>query len=131
MSVYAGVHRQRGGSLGGIFRVLGRQILPAILKTAKPLLKSTARRALPHIANAGLGLVGDLAGKKNFKGAVRSRGKRLASEMLGSLLNTSGGANKRQKSSGIRPKQTSRRAPARKRKQTPKRRKKASRDVFS
>jgi len=123
MAYYGGVSRQTGGGLGGIFKILTRSILPAIFKTARPFIQSQAKKALPKLAKAGLGLVSDLQNKKNFKQALKSRGKRLAGEMLGSVLNGGPPPTKRHKNSNRRRVNTSQRAR--------KRRRRAPRDVFS
>ena len=128
MVYYTGVPRQAGGGLGGIFRILTRTLIPAIARSARPFIKNQARRALPSLAKAGLGLVSDIKGKRNFKQAVRARGKRLASDVIANAINQGTPPTKRQK----RPNQQTRRsspgrAPRRQKKKT----KKIPRDVFA
>ena len=118
MSIYHGVARQQGGALGGlggVFRVLSRTILPAIAKTARPFLQKQAKRALPKLAEAGIGLVSDLSRKKNFKQAVKARGKRLASDVMGDVLNDATKPVKRQRRLRHQPGRTSKSRGARNR----------------
>ena len=75
MAFYSGVPRQYGGELGGIFKILARTIFPTIIRSARPLLKSQAKKVLPSLAKAGLGLVGDIQNKRSFKTAIKARGK--------------------------------------------------------
>ena len=126
MDMYHGVQRQAGGGLGGIFRILTRTILPAIAKTARPFIQKQARKALPKLAEAGIGLVSDLQRKRNFKQAVKARGKRLASDVMGNVLNDATKPTKRQKRARRQTRQTSnfRGSRNRSKKSTP-------RDVFS
>ena len=126
MSFYEGYSRQAGGGLGGIFKVLARSLIPAIARTAKPFLKSQAKKALPHIARAGLGLVGDLSSKKNFKQAIKARSKRLAGDVIMDTLNSSIPPAKRQRRARSRNVNIlKRRQPQNRRKKNP------PRDVFS
>ena len=82
MGYYKGAYRQQGGGLGGIFSVLSRSVIPMVAKSAGRLFKSQAKKLAPKLLNAGVGLLTDLSHKKNFKEAVKSRGKRLISEAI-------------------------------------------------
>ena len=123
---YVGRARQRGGGLadglGGIFRILGRNLLPLIAKSAKPFIKRQAQKALPSLARAGLGLVKDLQGKTTFKQAVKQRGKRLANDVISGVLNSDTPPVKRHKTNGRRRVNTA---------QKKLKKRKISRDVFS
>ena len=82
MGVYKGVYRQKGGGLGGIFNILSRTLVPTLKSAAGGLIKNQAKRLGPKLMNAGLGVLSDIQNKKNFKSAVKARGKRLLSEAL-------------------------------------------------
>ena len=82
MGVYKGVYRQKGGGLGGILNVLSRTLVPTLKSAAGGLIKNQARRLGPKLMSAGLGVLSDVQNKKNFKSAVKARGKRLLSEAL-------------------------------------------------
>lgn len=89
--------RQAGGGLGDIFGVLTRQILPSLARAAVPIAKSQAKKLAPKILSSGVGLMSDLANKRNLKQALKSRGKRLVSDVINQAT-----ANKRHKPSGRR-----------------------------
>jgi len=118
MAYYSGIPRQTGAGLGAIFSVLGRQLLPALAKTAVPFIRNSAKQALPQLAKAGIGLISDMGKnpKRNFKQALKSRSKRLLSDVINQAVLS----RKRQKSKNPRRKQTSAKRPRKKR-----------RDIFS
>ena len=123
---YYGVQRQYGGGgLGGVFKILTRTIFPAIMKSSKTFLKKQAIKNIPHIANAGIGLVSDINKKRNFKQAVKARGKRLASDVIGGVLSSVPPA-KRQKRINRRAVNTSQKKNSRNKHNKPKR----TRDIF-
>ena len=99
MACYSDVPRQYGGGLGGIFKILALTIFPTIIKSARPLLKSQAKKVLPSLAKAGLGLVDDIQNKRNFKTAIKARGKQLASDVFSGVLNDRSPPPKRHKPS--------------------------------
>ena len=87
MGIYRGVYRQKGGwsfspGLGGILNVLSRTLTPTLKSAAGSLIKNQAKRLGPKLMSAGLGVLSDVQNKKNFKAAVKSRGKRLLDEAL-------------------------------------------------
>ena len=94
---YDGRLRQRGGGLGGIFRVLARTILPSVLHIGKKFIRRKAASLAPKAIDAGIGIAQDMLAKKTFKQAVQQRGKRLISD----AINISTANTKRQKT--IRP----------------------------
>ena len=124
---YSGSMRQAGGGLGGIFAPLLRAIVPAfrsaipILKnTALPFIKKGAKRMAPHLISEGLGIMGDLASKRNLKTAVKKRGKRLLIKALGKKL----------RKVGVLKKRKTRRAPKRRRPGAKSKVKRRRRDIF-
>ena len=136
MAFYNGAMRQRGGSLpsgyinalerhglGGVYRMLTRHLVPAIKRVVKPYLKKQAKKAIPNIAKAGIGLVSDLQNKKlSFKQAVKARGKRLASDVFKDVLNNNLPPPKRHKASRSRAGNTSLRG---------RKKNRPTRDIFS
>ena len=86
MPIYRGVYRQKGGwsapGLGGILNVLSRTLTPTLKSAAGSLIKNQAKRLGPKLMSAGLGVLSDVQNKKNFKSAVKARGKRLLDEAL-------------------------------------------------
>ena len=102
MAYYQGEYRQQGGGIGDIFSVLARTIIPAIARTAAPIIKNQARKLAPRALKAGVGLMSDLASKRNLKQALKTRGKRLISE----AINQGPPAKRRQTNSNSRPKRS-------------------------
>ena len=71
-------HGQMGYGLGGLFRSLGRAVMPMIKKGAK---------ALGNIAlGSGKDLVGDVLAGKNIKQAMKQRGKEAMNIAAGKAL---------------------------------------------
>jgi len=79
---YRGSLRQQGEGLGGLFDIFSRGLLPLLKRTAVPLIKSQAKRLAPKLAKTGVGLLSDIARKKNLKQAVKSRGAQLIRDSI-------------------------------------------------
>ena len=71
---FVGTPFQRGAGLGSIFASLFRAIAPM----AKSAAKAVGRRAL----NAGLDVASDLVAGQNVKETLKTRGKKLGSEII-------------------------------------------------
>ena len=81
MAYYSGRHRLEGGGLGGVFNVLNRTLVPLI----KPIIKEKTKRLAPKLLKTGIGLMKDVTlRKRNFKQAIKARGKKLLAEVLNS-----------------------------------------------
>ena len=97
MDVYRGQLRPQSGNglLGSLFKVLSRQAIP-ILKKSAPLIKKGVKRLAPHVAAAGVNLIGDLADKKkrDFKQVAKTR----AREMIVNTIKSEPAKRKRQSS---------------------------------
>lgn len=131
MAYYISNPRLQGGNLGGLFKILQRTLIPSLIKSAKPFLAKTAMRALPALGEAGIGLLADVKKKKSFKGAVKARAKRLASNVVSDLINQPNPTPKRHKVVRARKGNTSK---VTRRKTTPNKKRKPShitRDIFS
>ena len=78
MAYYQGAFRQRGGGLGSLISSLARYVIPTIGRTAGAII----RRQGPKLAKAGLGVMSDIASKRNLKQTLKNRGTRLVSEII-------------------------------------------------
>ena len=111
---YEGVLRQKGGGftegLGRVFGGLARHIF---VNGMKKIAQNKVNQVRQKTFKAGIGLMSDMAKRKNFKQALKSRGKRLLTD----VLNSPAPAKKRQKLDNSRPtKNSSRRGRGRARK---------------
>ena len=77
-AAFAGARYQRGHGLGGIFR--------GLFRAATPLLKKGAMALGKQIIRSGSRVVKDVAAGKNFKQALRRRGKQGLGEMIESAV---------------------------------------------
>ena len=77
-NVYRGrIHRMRGGGIFGTLAGLGAKALGTV---GKALMSKTGKAVAKNVGKAGLGLVQDLAQKKNFKRAAAARGKAVLAQ---------------------------------------------------
>ena len=108
MYIYRGRLRQRGGrlGLGDVFSMFQRHIFPRVLDAGKKFVERKATQLAPKIISTGLGVMSDLASKKNLKQSLKERGKTLIAD----ALNSQDPPRKRQKLSDAR---TVRKAPPR------------------
>ena len=80
---YAGSLRQSGGSIGGLFGALARTVIPAL----KNMALKQAKELGPSVLRQGMGLMSDVAMKRNLKTSVKRRGKRLVASALRNSAN--------------------------------------------
>ena len=114
---YEGVLRQKGGGMTeGLRRIFGGLTRHMFVPMLKKMVRHKADQLKQNALKAGVGLMSDVAKRKNFKQALQSRGKRLLSD----VLNTSAAPRKRQKQTSSRPvkNSSSRRGRGRPRKKT-------------
>ena len=87
---YAGSLRQSGGSIGGLFGALARTVIP----TLKNMALKQAKELGPSVLRQGMGLMSDVAMKRNLKTSVKRRGKRLVASALRNSANRLAGKRK-------------------------------------
>ena len=111
---YEGVLRQKGGGLTeGLGRVFGGLTRHMFVPMLKRMVYNKADQVRQKTLKAGIRLMSDMAKRKSFKQALRSRGKRLLTD----VFNSPAPAKKRQKLGNSRPiKNSSRRGRGRARK---------------
>ena len=88
---YAGSLRQRGGSVGGLFGSLARTVIPVL----KNMALKQAKELGPSVMKQGVGLMVDVAMRRNLKASVKRRGKRLIASALRNNANRLAGKRKR------------------------------------
>ena len=88
---YSGALRQSGGSIGGFFGPLARTMIPIL----KNVAMSQAKELGPSVVKQGVGLMADVAMRRNLKTSVKRRGKRLLATALRNNANRIQGGLKR------------------------------------
>ena len=83
---FAGVRRQRGAGIGGIFGTLARRLLPFAKKYI-----------LPHALEAVKNVASDLSEGKNFKQSLKQNGIGALKSAGNQILNQSGSGFRRKK----------------------------------
>lgn len=111
MHAYRGYRRQRGAGLGNI--------LGALFRMAKPILRTGLRTVLPVAARFGARVLGDVAEGKNVKRSAKRHAKQAGWEAVGAV------ANKFRKSQGGRGKKRRSTAHIKPRRQTKRKRRKS------
>ena len=83
MDHYGGVYRQSGRGLGGMFRILGRVLVPILKRQASSFARKHVRRLGPKVLRAGVGMINDITSRKrNFKQAAKARGAQLVQDAI-------------------------------------------------
>ena len=113
---YRGAGRQRGRGFGALAQVIGRTAIPFLRKYIVPAAKGLGAHLLEFAVSKIEEVV---SGRKNFKTAAKSVGRRTLRKQLGS------GSRKRKGAIGVR--QASRFIPRKSAKQTSR----SQRDIFT
>lgn len=110
MTYYSGSFRQRGHGLGNIFGVLSRVAMPILRRTLVPSLKRqgarVARKYIPKVIDAGVGLLSDVAQKRPLGRAIRAR----ASQVFDGPIKARRPIKRRQSRAGSRIRTTAKRS---------------------
>ena len=133
ISVYKGVPIQRGSGFGGLFKSLGKQLLPVAANVAANALSKQAVRygqkkggvvgmlaksVAPTLLNTTAHITQDVAQGDNIKTAVKRRGKAAAKQFVS------------RKTKGLKRKANSQSYPLNRSNRRSNKRKKRKRDIF-
>ena len=129
-TIYRGLPRQRGGSLGNIFAGFGRYIIPSLARSAR---KAFFNKIAPQLLTTGVGLMSDLAQRQSLSSAVKKRGQKLEKNVINEFIDN----KPAQKPSRRRTRNIITRAPHKKKnsklnhkKKPPKKRQPRKKDIF-